>query len=252
MDSKSKGTFFHEHIKDRFQYQRVETSNLKSKKHPNNKEVSTMNQNPCPKCGIIPNIEDVESVFGMRQSGGRSIRQSYCKKCRSSPLPVANNLVENDEKESRKERLRKIKEKRLLKEAEIAEEREQRGREIEEEEEQVEQKNKKEELRELHDEIEKKERELKEVEKEAEKEAEDLNEKIEQNKPKFTSKEVRDFIKSRDNVSDADREMLDEVIELANQFPDETLLRIYENRYITEETSERVEEDQRRMERQNK
>ena len=150
MDSESKGTFFHEHIKDRFQYQRLETSNLKSEKHPNNKEVRTLNQNPCPKCGIIPNIEDIESVFGMRQSDGRSIRQSYCKKCRSSPLPVGNNLVENGEEESRKERLRKIKEKRLLKEAEREKEREQRGREIEEEAKLVAQKNKEDSLDELN------------------------------------------------------------------------------------------------------
>jgi len=41
--------------------------------------------------------------------------------------------------------------------------------------------------------------------------------------------------------------MLEKVVELANQFPDESLSGIYENRYLTENTSERVEENQRRL-----
>ena len=76
-------------------------------------------------------------------------------------------MVENDEDELRKERLRIIKEERLRKEAEREKEREQRGREIEEEEELVAQKNKKEKLKELHDEIKNKEKKLREIEKEA-------------------------------------------------------------------------------------
>ena len=52
-----------------------------------------INQNPCPKCGIIPTAEDVESVFGMRKSGGKSIRQSHCRECRNSPK---NKINETD------------------------------------------------------------------------------------------------------------------------------------------------------------
>ena len=242
MDSESKGTFFHENIKDRFQYQRLETSNLKSKKHSNSK-VSTMNQNPCPKCGIIPNIEDVESVFGMRQSGGKTIRQSYCRKCRGSlivtPKKPAKPAIPEKlaVEENKEEELRKLYDQIQKKEKQL----EEIEKGIEEAEE-----NKEEELRKLYDQIQKKEKQLEEIEKGIE-EAEEPSEKTEQNKPKFTPKEIRDFIKSRDSVSDADREMLEKVVELANQFPDESLLGIYENRYLTENTSERVEENQRRL-----
>jgi hypothetical protein len=43
-----------------------------------------INENPCPKCGIKPTSDNIESVFGMRVSGYKSIRQSYCRKCRNS------------------------------------------------------------------------------------------------------------------------------------------------------------------------
>jgi hypothetical protein len=174
-----------------------------------------VNQNPCPKCGISPNIEDVESIFGMRQNGGRSIRQSYCRKCRSSSLTVTP--------------------KKLAKPAKA--------------EKPVAQENKEEDLRKLYDQIKEKERNLKELEKKIgeEKEVEDVNEEIEQNKPKITSKEIRDFIKSRDNVSNTDKIMLEKVVELVNQFPDESLSGIYENRYLIGKKSEKVAENQRRI-----
>ena len=87
------------------------------------------------------------------------------------------------------------------------------------------QKNNKDEIKRLHDLIQKKKKDLRKVQKiiDEEKELEHPNDKTEQNKPKFTSKEIRDFIKSRGNVSDTDRMMLEKVVELANQFPDESL-----------------------------
>ena len=57
----------------------------------------TLNKNPCPKCGITPTAENIESIFGMRINGGKSIRQSHCRKCRNSNSINKKNESKTDE-----------------------------------------------------------------------------------------------------------------------------------------------------------
>ena len=59
----------------------------------------SINQNPCPKCGIMPNVNNIESIFGMRVSAGNQIRQSYCRNCRSISVNVKNKTSDIDENE---------------------------------------------------------------------------------------------------------------------------------------------------------
>jgi hypothetical protein len=161
----------------------------------------SINLNPCPRCGICPTDDNIESMFGMRESNGKSFRQSYCRKCRSSTFPVTNMGIENEEKEDNEDEIRKN-----------------------------------------YDEIKEKETRLEETEEDA---LEDVNQKIERNKSKFTSKQIDDFVNSRDNFSSADRAMLEKVVELGNQFTDESLEDIFENRYFVGGKREKIGENQR-------
>jgi len=62
----------------------------------------SLNQNPCSKCGIKPTADNIESIFGMRVSGGKSIRQSYCRECRNSHTKNENEK-KNRERITQKE-----------------------------------------------------------------------------------------------------------------------------------------------------
>ncbi|MGY5147884.1 MAG: hypothetical protein ACW9W4_07795 [Candidatus Nitrosopumilus sp. bin_7KS] len=53
--------------------------------------IESINQKPCPKCSIKPTKDNIESIFGMRMSNGKSIRQSYCRNCR-----ISNSLKDRD------------------------------------------------------------------------------------------------------------------------------------------------------------
>ena len=60
-------------------------------------EFQALNQNPCPKCGVTPTAENIESIFGMRVNEGKSIRQSHCRKCRNYHALLNENKVNRKE-----------------------------------------------------------------------------------------------------------------------------------------------------------
>ena len=140
-------------------------------------KIRSINPNPCPKCGVYPTDDNIESVFGMRMSDGKQIRQSYCKNCRGSSLQIRNEIVNKDEMESKDyfNKLMNDTQNRIddidnnsdkLTSEPIEENYQKTNLTNEEEGDEIDvQENNEEELRNLHDEIEKKKRKLEDIEK---------------------------------------------------------------------------------------
>ena len=78
-------------------------------------EFESINQNPCPKCGIKPTENNIESVFGMRISNGKSIRQSQCHNCRGSKFSeIEENVMREKTRKFRVDEINRLISKALM------------------------------------------------------------------------------------------------------------------------------------------